>query len=321
MARNNGWWGHPACDRWLADVVDLMRGKLKRADGLIYAGDPYRHPLHVATTSLGNDFVKGGNLEWTGGPVDRRPDVLGWHWYPRWPDKTDWNGAWAYTIDGIAAFGAQPGTAPRLISEFGAPDRSAPEDEPNFLYPTLYHHGIWAAIFTGQAGTVMDWDDGKEFGEVRWRDRPGAFDQAHYPIDNAAQMQALRTFLGDLDPENLRSCLATEAPVQVTGQDGLRVFALAAADVTAVHGWLYAPGAGQAFTISGLKVGAYTLTWCDPWTGKPVKTLPLAVGANGVAIDAASALTELRAAIEPFPAKSRLHRGRDVAFHLVEARP
>src|SRR5205085_6620187 len=87
------------------------------------------------------------------------------------------------------------------------------------LYPTLYHVAIWTAILAGHAGTPMDWDDGKEFGEIRWRERKGLFDNASYPIDNSAELKALRKFLGALRPDELAGnrivCESLNASVQV----------------------------------------------------------------------------------------------------------
>ncbi len=156
LATRSGWWKHPQCDRWLATMVRLFRGRLTRSDGLAYAGDPYRHPLHAATTSFLCGYAPGTNLAWDGGPADARIDVIGWHWYPDWSDKATYDEVWQLTIDGIVAFAAQPGASARLISEFGAADRSHPDEAPSSLYPTLYHIGIWASLLSGQAGTVMN---------------------------------------------------------------------------------------------------------------------------------------------------------------------
>ena len=141
------------------------------------------------------------------GPGGARPDLFGFHWYPHWKAESSWNEVWTYVIDGVANYAATPiGGVPRLISEFGAPDRNVPRDTPSYLYPTLYHHALWAAIFSGQAGSPLNWNDGKEFGELTWRNRPGIFDHKHYPINNIAQLKALRGFLHDLHPGQLKPC-------------------------------------------------------------------------------------------------------------------
>ena len=323
MAEKKGWWGHPQCERWLADVVRLFRGELKRSDGAPYQGDPYAHPLHAATTSFGGQAGRGGNLDWPGGPAGARPDLFGFHWYPSWPRGSTWPEVWNYAVEGLTSYSRAPiGAAPRLVSEFGAPDRSAPKDAPSALYPTLYHHAIWAALLSGQAGTPMDWDDGKQFGELRWRGRKGIFDREHYPIDHVEQLQALRRFLGDLKPDAWRRCGAGDAAVSCLSAGRLQVAALCSAEAPeGVCGWLLAPGADAKLTLKGLKPGTWRLEWFDPWTGRALaepKPARLEVARDGaLELDAGPALARLGAAAEPFPEKSRLARGRDAAFKLT----
>lgn len=136
-SRPSGWYAHPDCDRWLTRIADLFGGRIVGADGQHYDGDPYRHPLHAASTSFGGDFQPGANLEWTWSPPDgqARPEVVGWHWYPHWPADSTYDTAWRYAVDGILAFASSPdpGRHPRLISEFGGIDRASPEDEPTPL--------------------------------------------------------------------------------------------------------------------------------------------------------------------------------------------
>ena len=327
MADKTGWWGHPQCDRWLADVFRLFRGQLTRSDGLRYQGDPFKHPLHAATTSFGGESGRGGNLDWPGGPPDARPDLFGWHWYPWWKRGSTWTDIWTAMVDGVASYATAPiGDAPRLISEFGAADRDRPTDPPSFLYPTLYHHAIWAAVFNGHAGTPMDWDDGKQFGELRWRKRKGIFSRAHYPIDHVAQLKALRAFVGSATPDTLRPCRGLQAQVRCAGRGTTRAFALYSTDIRgSVLGWIFAPGGAGSAALSGLPAGAYRLVWHDPWTGRPVpKLAPTRLRADGkssVILDAGPALAVLRAAAPKFPKESREARGFDVAFKLLpEAR-
>jgi uncharacterized protein len=324
MSTKKGWWAHPECDRWLANVIRLFRGKLKRSDGASYVGDPYRHPLHAATTSYGGGASRGGNLDWKGGPPDARPDLFGWHWYPWFKLGADWPQYWTQMIDGVTSYNrAAIGKAPRLISEFGAPDRSKPKDPPSRFYPTMYHHAIWAAIFSGQAGTPMDWDDGKQFGELVPRARKGIFSRKQYPINNAAEVKALRAFLGKLEPDALRSCAGKDAKVRcVPGSRELRVLALhAAKGSSAVHGWGFSPDGKARFSLGGLPPGKYQLTWFDPWTGRPVPGLEienLEIKKNTpLALDAGPVLKAMRTAAAKFPTKSRKDRGWDFAFKLV----
>jgi hypothetical protein len=320
-----GWWGHPECESWLANTVRLFKGKLKRSDGLEYSGDPFKHPLHAASTSARGQAERGGNIDWDGGPADAQPDLFGFHWYPYWPKGSTWTDVWDYTIDGVMAYSRSPiGNHPRLLSEFGAEDRAKPADEPSYLYPTMYHHGAWSAIFSGHAGTPLDWDDGKEFGELTARDRAGIFDKEHYPIDNAAQLRALRKFLAPLHPDALRACSAADATVTCSAEGHGRACALYEPQHTSVYGWMFAPSGETVIALRGLASGRYTLTWFDPWTGEAVgtaKELELTASKGAIGIDAREAFAELKRA-DPFPKKSRLSRGQDVAFklesHVVE---
>jgi len=323
MSEKKGWWAHPECDRWLANLARLFRGRLARSDGLEYPGDPYKHPLHAAPTSYGGQAERGGNLDWPGGPPDARPDLFGWHWYPWFRGGTGWKAAWTQTVDGVASYSrARIGRSARLVSEFGAPDRDAPGDAPSALYPTLFHHAAWAAVFSGQAGTPMDWDDGKQFGELCPRAREGIFDRRTYPIDHTAQMKALRAFLGDLSPEDLNSCAAKDSEVRCTPEGKLRLLALYSTKrPTAAYGWAFSPDGKGAFRVTGLPAGKYLLTWYDPWTGKPAggakEQMFTATKGRALELDAGPVLAALRAGATQFPARSREDRGRDAAFKLV----
>jgi hypothetical protein len=325
LARGNGWFGHPECGRWLDNLVRMMRGSLVRRDGLAYAGDPYAHPLHASTTSIGSEFLPGANLEWrwpeVGDAGAQALNLVGWHWYPRLRSGMTYDDAWSYTVDGIAAFSArsQFDRQARLIGEFGAPDRSAPDDQPSTLYPTLYHMGAWAAIFSGQAGTVMDWDDGKEFGELRWRDQPGAFDREHYPIDNAAQIGAMRRILDPLDPGRLRPLLPG-LPLRISAPAGGRVFALSSTSGPCeLHGWVLCPARRGSVVIDGLAPGRYRLAFSDPWSGAGLESAGAVreVRADGrLEIPLAAVLAAMRPE-QPFPRAGRLDRGKDAVFHLL----
>lgn len=325
MAENKGWWGHPQCDQWLANVIRMFRGQLKRSDGMRYRGDPFRHPLHAATTSFGGAAGRGGNVDWPGGPPDARPDIFGWHWYPSVRSGVGpWWRMWLYTVGGVASYSKAPiGRVPRLISEFGAPDRDAPGDTPSRLYPTLYHHAIWAAVFAGQAGTPMDWDDGKQFGELRWRKRKGIFDREHYPIDHVEQLKALRRFLGDLRPDQLAWCGAKGARVTCESPKVVPVYALyRTKGPESIYGWYYTPTVGVRFFIHGLRPGKYRLQWFDPWTGEPVLKggsweLLEAKKGEGLFLNGSFVLELLKKAARPFPNESRDDRGHDIAFKLV----
>jgi hypothetical protein len=325
MSDRKGWWGHPQCDAWLAHVVRLFRGELTRSDGMRYAGDPFRHPLHAATTSFGGQAGKGGNLEWQGGPKGARPDLFGWHWYPYWPRGSTWADVWEYTVDGVARYSRAPiGDRARLISEFGAPDRTEPGDAPSHLYPSLFHFAAWAAVFSGQAGTPMDWDDGKEFGELRWRTRKGIFHKSVYPVDHVAQLTALRSFLAGVSPDDLvRGSKAEPAP-RCRPLDGLRAYALfiKRGPVKAL-GWLFSKTGKGRFRIAGLPAGKYAVRWYDPWTGKPLAgEAPATIGTDAhgtLEVEPQPVLQRVRRRAPAFPGASRLARGHDLAFRITAA--
>jgi hypothetical protein len=310
----SGWWAHPECDRWLSDVMTLFRGGLRRGDGMSYDGDPFRHPLHAATTSFSDGIAEGGNIDWDGGSA--KPDLFGFQWYPLL-DGDSWADRWRETIQGVLRYQlpAKIG-APRLISEFGAPDRKTPDDRPSLLYPGIYHFAIWPAIMSGHAGTPMDWDDGKEFGELRWRERPGPFAKESYPVDLAGQMSALRLFLGDLEPDRIRPCAGAGDGVRCIVENDTIIAAMRESN-TRVIGWL-ADFTGQAaFSVEGLLPGEYALQWYDPWTGQAAgDRSSIAVANSAVRIDAQPALDAIRDSAGKFGTDSRFYRGNDLAFKL-----
>ncbi|MBA3708531.1 MAG: hypothetical protein H0W83_06905 [Planctomycetes bacterium] len=321
-SRRRGWWAHPECERWLADMTRLFRGRLVRADGMAYPGDPFAHPLHAATTSFGDEALRGGNIDWEGGPEDARPDLFGFHWYPHWRTSVNNTDMWLATIDGIASYAYSPiGAAPRLITEFGSSDRSAPDQAPSAIYPTLYHHAIWSAVFAGHAGTPMDWNDGKEFGELRWRDRPGPFDHDHYPIDLISQMKALRAFLADCPPDRFRSCSLRDTLVRCRNEANVRGFALAAVEGAAIEirGWMFCATGVGGMLLDGLPAGDYQLIWHDPWTGDAVPGQESTITINqeeSLRLDAQAPLRRLTSSAKSYPTETRDALGQDVAFIL-----
>jgi hypothetical protein len=258
---------------------------------------------------------------------DARPDIFGWHWYPGWGRAGTWDDVWSYAIRGVKSYAEAPiGRVPRLISEFGAADRDAAADAPSRLYPTLYHHAIWAAVFSGQAGTPMDWDDGKEFGELRWRKRKGIFDRQSYPIDHTAEIKALRRFLKGLDPDGLAGCDEPKAPVTCRAKPGgtAIVCALHGVKRDRIVGWVYATEPACTLAPKGLAPGTYRVTWHDPWTGSEIagvaaRTVTVTADA-APELDALPALKRLRAAANAFPKESRRHRGCDTAFKVERVR-
>ncbi len=319
MSAKKGWWAHPECDRWLADIVRMFRGELTGQDGAKYQGDPFGHPLHAATTSYGGGAGKGSNLEWRGGPEGVGPDLFGWHWYPYWGKAMPWADIWEFTIDGVARYASAPiGRQARLISEFGVPDRGKSKDPPSPLLPSIYHFAAWAGIFSGQAGTPMDWDDGKQFGELKWRSREGIFHKSVYPIDHVEQIKALRTFLSAVTPDDV----VHDAAQRCEADRGMRAFALFTREKDpAVLGWLFSRVVKGRFRVTGLKPGSYRISWYDPWTGKALageKPVSAAADKKGVLeVDPEQVFKRIREKLQPFPGKTRFSQGCDLAFEIA----
>lgn len=321
LAARRGWWGHPECEAWLGNVVRLFRGDLHRQDAVPYLGDPLRRPLHSATTGYEGTPGSGGNLSWRGGTP--RIDLLGWHWYPWWREGTEHAAIWNLIVVGLGNYATTHiGEMPRLVSEFGSPDRSQPGDPVSELYPSLYHFALWTSVIAGHSGAAIDWDDGKQFGELHGRERDGIFHRRTYPIGKVEQMAALRKFLKGQSPDELGPCLASDARIRVAGQGAVKCFALHSREAPdRLYGWLFSPTDEGEFSIRPLKPGNYVLIWYDPWTGQPIpelQPLPVTVGADGAAdLDAGPILKLIRERSAPFPAESRQAKGRDVAFQLL----
>ncbi len=152
---------------------------------------------------------------------------------------------------------------------------------------------------------------------MHWRDRKGLFDKDTYPIDNTAELIALKKFLGPLKPDELASdrirCESKNPAVQICALHSK-------ASPDCVYGWLFSTIREAPFSINGLTAGNYAVTWFDPWTGEPIPNLApqefTAKENESVQLDALYALKVLRANLPPFPAKSRLSKGHDAAFKI-----
>ncbi len=323
MPYKTGYWNHPQCERWLGDITRMFKGELVRpGDGLRYLGDPYRHPVSASTTSSLGQGQRGANVDWLGGRIGDRPDIHGWHWYPAlFPPVLDWDNAWTSTIDGVRSYTKAPlGDKPRLISEFGAPDRIAPIFEPSSLYPGIYHFGIWTAILDGHAGTPMEWNDGKEFGELRWRTRPGPFSRKNYPIDLPRELTALRRFLAGHEPGDFVSGQGLDPRIHCMAGESVRLHTLHHRTQDIVLGWLYGDQGDAEFTVSGLEGGRYRLTWFDPWTGRPLPNSQEfdVQPQDTIAVSAGHILQQMQAGHPSFPWSTRYPKGNDVAFKLQQ---
>lgn len=331
LHKRTGWWRKPDPSQWLGRILRMFRGKLKRSDGLIYQGDPFKHPLHAATTSFGGGIARQANVDWKG-PQQEAFDLAGWHWYPDIGSGTDVSyiveRALPHTLDGILRYTRVTLPGPRLISEFGVEERDTPQDKPNLLYPSLYQIGIWGSVLAGHAGSVMDWDDGKVFGELRWKPKNKAFSRPFYQIDLTLRMQALQRFLREARPGELASTAEPQSPVRIqwlhkSRRTYARAHGFGLYDIKGKHklwGWLYVPHPNQRFAIQGMKPGTYQLEWVDPWTGKPIPDQPrfsVSIQAqHPILLDAKTVLTKLKRRPRQGPPRNQLTRGLEVAFRL-----
>jgi hypothetical protein len=143
--------------------------------------------------------------------------------------------------------------------------------------PTFTHYAIWASMLSGASAIPVKWNDGKEFGEMRWRtDGTDNFGKATYPVDNFAEVIALREFL--LGPDNpLDFSTLAPAPADLTADNAaLKGHILRSENKSVCAGWLYnSQGsgnlAGVKVTIKGLKATTtYTVIWYNTWTGKKI---------------------------------------------------
>jgi len=353
-----GWWASPSNDAWHDLALRMFRGELRG-----YDGDPYQHPVTSSTTAYDYRTGEEDNGTWMGGetPVD----FASYHSYPAHSCYGRWvledgepvyeklnprmypNGLWGwaysnaeYIYDGQRTWGwaAQRthdwGTAigapmPRLITEFGYIERPSAEYPPRVYgkkYPTVYHYVVWAALASGHAGAPFDWNDGKHFGEMIWRDRPGSFSRDVYPINNYREIANAAAFL---EGENLDEFTPITEPID-TGSEAVTCWALRS-DGGRVLAWAFvnrpdfnARGLSR-LTIPGLPEDAnYTVEWWNTWTGERVEAESsiTRVGSD-VVIEAPNAFAASVVAPDAGPNdfRNNVHDvrddGKDIAFKLI----
>lgn len=177
----------------------------------------------------------------------------------------------------------------------------------------------WAAIFSGHAGTPVDWDDGTQFGDLRWRGK-GAFSRERYPIDHTKVITALRRFLSGLDPDRLQPVGRVRGLALSIPSPG-RALGLVRDDRRALYGWVFSPTGTGKIMVSGLAPGRYRCELFDPWTGKLARTRTLHVRSRRpLTVDAAELLASWRMAAGTLSHGQRKLRGYDLAFKLILAR-
>ncbi|NRA37641.1 MAG: hypothetical protein HRU15_05835 [Planctomycetes bacterium] len=314
-----GWWKQTQNKKWLENISLLFSGQLQRSDKANYAGDAYQHPLHCATTSHAGEYTATGNMRWTDLP-DQRMSV-GWHWYP-FPNSPQITSYWLHCMKGISEFSMVWGNKrPHFISEFGNYDRLRPQQSAAIFYPSLYHFGIWTSTFSGQAISAMDWDDGKEYGELRWRthdDDSSAFSKKSYAIDHVSRMQALRKFTKNINWDSVQrmgdqTCL--QKYHDVTKSISHILFTTQGAQA-----WSFILDDQFRCEISALQPGKYHLQFFDPWTGLTITEQQTIIipDNKSVIINGDAALAAIKKHRNTFNAKTqRLFRGFDLAWKLL----
>ena len=151
----------------------------------------------------------------------------------------------------------------------------------------------------------MTWNDGKEFGELCWRDGlGGAFSKAAYPIDNAAQVARLRAFLGDASPDQMVSVSSMDG-VLCNGTGGAKAYGLYSESRQRLMGWiLSAPEGTAVMKITGLAAGTWDIVWSDPWPGgKDAVTMSTVMvsATHELEIDGAEIIKHMHANAVPGP--------------------
>ena len=302
-SENEGWWSTPECDRWHDDFLRMFRGELEG-----YDGDPFGHLITSSTMFYDHITGEDVNGTWDGGKV--KVDAVTYHSYPvmrvfgEWItengrpkyqkiiDETDdevygvsafhsnlipaGTSTWAYAAERVHNWSIAVGEGTtRMITESGFIERPAGEHRPDFYgkkYPTVYHYQLWAALVSGLASAPFDWNAGKEFGEMRWRDRKGEFSRENYPIDLYAELGNVRRFLRDEEIERYRQ-LPDE---RIETPEGLTVWCIADGSAK-IMGWAFVDSENAAtdgkfsFTLNGLDPEArYSVQWFNTWTGEAI---------------------------------------------------
>jgi hypothetical protein len=279
----------------------MFRGELED-----YDGDPFGHLITSSTMFYNPDTGEEINGTWDGG--EEKVDVVTYHSYPVFRVLGEWMtvdgkpqyvqritdddpvvyalsnfhsrfipaGAsiWAYAANRIHNWSKSVGEGtPKIVTESGFIERPTGGHAPAIYgkkYPTVYHYQLWAALVSGHAAAPFDWNDGKEFGEMKWRDRDGEFSKENYPIDLYAELANVQRFL---DGEDISRY--TPLPDDtVTATDGLTVWCIA--DSTQrLLGWAFIDSEEVSvtdelsLTVSGLDPNiTYHTQWYNTWTGE-----------------------------------------------------
>ena len=176
--------------------------------------------------------------------------------------------------DALGAFRRISKDKPLLMGEHGLNAIGEPANVNAVAASVHFHNGLWAAPFTGWAGSALAWN---------WNDFVD-------PNGLWPQYGALATFFGGEDLAPLKAATAgvsdktaialslqsaSHALVWVRSQQfeaSRTVLAYEKAKGTgpALPDWTFAPPtlSGLTITVSGLSDGSYTARWFDPQTGQ-----------------------------------------------------
>jgi len=253
---------------------------------------------------------------------------------------------WSWNLEHPKVPGeARSRTMPRHVTEIAAWERNAPGDPVSLGTPNTFHFSAWGALLSGHAGVPVEWNDGKEFGEMFPRGS-GVFSKASKYPDSLAVIKALKGFLGKADlaayrtwnlqpvhqgfdfSKNLLSPTSSTFPEhqknnarRLKEQEYLCL--LMEAKGKLALGWVHKTSfsakmpkkydaefaKNRGITIV-VPAGYRKVEWYDSWTGKPVKTMDVKKAGAKFFIE----LVDFPETKDP---NGQLVDGLDVAFKLV----
>ena len=288
----------PAVAQWHSRLVADLRSL-----------DPFKHPITVSTTAA--DRLNNPKAPYPGEGTDAVVDILSFHTYPVIPKHlqkgrpregrkvNDKPGPWVRNrtnlaellgiqAEAIHKWAARARTVPKpyIVGEFGAYERNPGEawnangaTPPACIYPNCMHYGAWASFAAGSATSALEWNDGKEFGEMRTRP-PDTDPFKDYPFNNLMEIDALRRFV--TEPGSPVDLAAGFSLSEAAAEHDPNTQAIASTCGGARNGqvagilWVYNKIA-QAhlptveLNVAGLKPGAtYAVRWYNTWTGAPI---------------------------------------------------
>jgi hypothetical protein len=130
---------------------------------------------------------------------------------------------------------------------------------------------------SGASAIPVEWNDGKEFGEMKAR-KAGTdnYTAALYPLDNFAEIRALKKFMTQQAPLDLGKLAPMPTDKFTLEGANLKGRGLKASDSSSCVGWIYNSAgtgnvAGAKVKIKGMDATAtYKVRWFNTWTGAPI---------------------------------------------------